>query len=1179
MSDYEYVDPAAETCPALQHMLCAVCQSLCVEPVRVLHVIGDTDCGASVCRQCHEAWASSLKPVMQRDGFGNPVDDDVNPPAVVGCPLCRAACPRPRQGAAVPDRLLARIVGHVQARCNHCGSVRRTEDMADHMRGCAPRRLDALRNSHNWLSIGSRKVCLRDAHRGSPCAAAGVCVWGSTIITDLLPSLPTETCAYLRDWMMRICTMSDTYMFSRAFQALAVHAPDVIAELWNTHWISRRPSVPNVVDMIRVHDLLPSAHSGMVAGHLEPVILSALRCSCDRDGPMCCCRNTLANIMSAAGPRVLTGLPSSVWEVLVDLSCAARDPPVSGVTLQFLAFAMERELPLPAWTVEAAEGLCVQPQLELPTLARIISNASEPLLSPCIARWRCCLGDAALPLPGTWMWTSVDHYAAAAATIAALDPVTELALPLRNTPDTHMLSQMLCALAEAIAGKNPTAAEAATKVLPLRAIDPVPAVLRRTPVSLILALPIVVAALLPISSLPTSESIIVMLTQGHRFVSVHSPLRQSWMESFLGYLVLLLRTGPLLPSCVHRIRAGTGENTPFRGMLMSRAMGVNALDEELHTRLVVATVALANGLPTHTVLDVVRWLGDRTERTRVALLPAQRPIIQMALNMVSAEAVAGSLAVTQARVLRFLLAAAPSVPAAMEWLTTPPSEAEHWLPETVDIALAHPGLIDQFVYAHMFRPGVSPLVVHTVAQDSCYSRRCWQPLLRLHGGVTGDRPAGRSACALARIVAGPANPPTRRDVADAADLLVCSNAALTWRWWMASRANEDAEDDASWPEVRTWALTRLRTYLEGRCWTGSASDATQNSFEYGRDARAETDHALLCHLRSLGPGEGKFRAEVGWIMAYCAANWARDEACRLLLEGLPGLDAMRMASALPRLLECAKTSAPVAALAVCLHALVRDAPPPPAELVAASRLGDVLDGLQSVSQWLLLRAAADLGRHRMWAALVRANPPVASRWFGAVLQVQDKFGALGRLLENLVSLPAEQVHEDVLQALSLMLQNAVAGSTRLQQGETVSDDEDTAMMPASDLQGPIRDIAILLARHYTVPHLAAIWWPPMSAVHHSHLGDIQPETMVSLLEHVDGDQDPHNTVCFVALLGEWVRAFGASMDTVWQHNLAPPEQAERLGRVLRRCQGAAPDTAAHLIESVQMCTGLALLQD
>lgn len=203
----------------------------------------------------------------------------------------------------------------------------------------------------------------------------------AAVTGDLLLALPTDTKLYLREWLQQMATNIENYVYHRAFQSMVQQAPDLVAELWDEFWTSRRPAFPSVTDMVRLHDILPYAHADMIHRHLQPVLLAAMRCSCPGDGPLCACTTSILTIQQTAGSRLLSGVSPVVWQELVALvSDNTRVPPVAPATLRLLAFCFERGLRLPSWSSKSVDALALQPNLDVPTLAHLLVHAPDALV-------------------------------------------------------------------------------------------------------------------------------------------------------------------------------------------------------------------------------------------------------------------------------------------------------------------------------------------------------------------------------------------------------------------------------------------------------------------------------------------------------------------------------------------------------------------------------------------------------------------------------------------------------------------------------------------------------------------------------------------------------------------------------------------------------------------------------
>ena len=90
-------------------------------PVRILHQNKVIDCGTVACQECHERWRGTTKGTT-----------------ALACPRCREPLIEPTERGVV-DSLLLRLMGGLKARCTHCSTVGRVDDMRGHRRTSDPR--------------------------------------------------------------------------------------------------------------------------------------------------------------------------------------------------------------------------------------------------------------------------------------------------------------------------------------------------------------------------------------------------------------------------------------------------------------------------------------------------------------------------------------------------------------------------------------------------------------------------------------------------------------------------------------------------------------------------------------------------------------------------------------------------------------------------------------------------------------------------------------------------------------------------------------------------------------------------------------------------------------------------------------------------------------------------------
>ena len=91
MSDFEYANDSnqEEWEVPFNHLMCCLCQSLALSPVRLQHVSMKEDCGTVMCLTCYKRWYRNL----------------VDVPGVVPCPCCRSLCPHPSPEHAIPGHV------------------------------------------------------------------------------------------------------------------------------------------------------------------------------------------------------------------------------------------------------------------------------------------------------------------------------------------------------------------------------------------------------------------------------------------------------------------------------------------------------------------------------------------------------------------------------------------------------------------------------------------------------------------------------------------------------------------------------------------------------------------------------------------------------------------------------------------------------------------------------------------------------------------------------------------------------------------------------------------------------------------------------------------------------------------------------------------------------------------
>lgn len=103
-----------------------------------------------------------------------------------------------------------------------------------------------------------------------------------------------------------------------------------------------------------------------------------------------------------------------------------------------------------------------------------------------------------------------------------------------------------------------------------------------------------------------------------------------WIESYVGYLFLLVRAGGMLIGTVQRLIDGTVFNSVVRSWFMNYAMKLTGIDSHEHIHLITLTFALIQNRPTNSVLDAMQWLSRAPGK--LVLSAMNRPVLQMALS-------------------------------------------------------------------------------------------------------------------------------------------------------------------------------------------------------------------------------------------------------------------------------------------------------------------------------------------------------------------------------------------------------------------------------------------------------------------------------------------------------------------------------------------------------------------
>lgn len=400
-------------------------------------------------------------------------------------------------------------------------------------------------------------------------------------------------------------------MFSSPFRALAEREPGLVLDLWEAQW-SGAGVPPGVAEMTHLFDVLPLAHSGRVVQRLETTLIRAIQRPDDE--------SSASVLLVAASGRLLKAFSATLWQTVDNVVFHATAPATAGL-VDLTVFALTYDLMTrDTWRAQDARQLCgYGPDVfRRGALAGLIANVFRspgmrwPMLGTLTLEWRNrCIQSSGYPLPDPntedWITFSTEH---AIATILSVGSVSEVVAAVRGLVDSPGGCQVLNCVVVALANHDQKAEEHLSAL----AADPVQRILRDGP-ELSLAMPPTLASCVSPGDVDAGHLVDLML-QGQRFVSVHVRMSMSWMESYIGYVLLLLRTGSVSVALAARLRNGSVHNSVVRALLLSRTLSVPlpTTTEAMRVPLVILMLVLVNGAPHHTVLEAVEWLAKQPLR-------------------------------------------------------------------------------------------------------------------------------------------------------------------------------------------------------------------------------------------------------------------------------------------------------------------------------------------------------------------------------------------------------------------------------------------------------------------------------------------------------------------------------------------------------------------------------------
>ena len=192
--------------------------------------------------------------------------------------------------------------------------------------------------------------------------------------------------------------------------------------------------------------------------------------------------------------------------------------------------------------------------------------------------------------------------------------------------------------------------------------------------------------------------------------------------------------------------------------------------------------------------------------------------------------------------------------------------------------------------------------------------------------------------------------------------------------------------------------------------------------------------------------------------------------------------------------------------------------------------------VSAMSPFLLetaLSRAVEIRQFEVWAFVVTVSSGALAAWMNGAVAHCDQLGPLGSVITEAVVPPG--VTENVLHALMMCVRCLHLSFGRLQ-----ADTGDSDLLE-SDLAGVLRGLTELAALRHDSPAVASHLWPVLADVHHSHLGEVAPDTVVQLVQQLVEQLAStatseaaylRSSQC-LTFLAHWIAGFGLSIERVW----------------------------------------------
>jgi hypothetical protein len=517
------------------------------------------------------------------------------------------------------------------------------------------------------------------------------------------------------------------------------------------------------------------------------------------------------------------------------------------------------------------------------------------------------------------------------------------------------------------------------------------------------------------------------LPPAHRFVTVHHCINYYWVRSFLGHLVLLVRSPDFEPMvAVHRLQQGVHHNSVIWGTMILHAIDDAMYEpEQLNThariqvQVVVILLAIMNGSPVGCVAEALRWVARHPLGIQMARNKCMRPVMRAAISA-SRPALCCIPLLGDSVVMRFMVRVSRHIPTVVDCLLE--EDGQTWTSEAIQVLCKEgtANTVDVLVWQFLFTSSVPRAVLDGVLQERRFVSRDWYAPLRMHWGLRDSHMAPRGAAPLLRMVS--ADPPAAEDTNRAMEQLMFPDSPdvspTANRWWKAAHRNTIPAAGKGLLAVRAWLLQRIRTYMEivylGRLGMQGLMPLV-----------ARNEQRLLLILN--GNPCTAMVGECLWFLLHCGSDigltcsvmqWISQHRFSWVSVLRDATTNGALGAVLPTLLERCTVSPDLTQKLAPLMLVIWSTMPGPSEgwTMLEPHLATTLESMSCFQQEAFLALAVESQQYTMWASAVLSRGPTLNRWVENIFEMEG-FGTLSDIVRYYERPETDNVPQCALDAI------------------------------------------------------------------------------------------------------------------------------------------------------------------